>query len=64
MWVYNEINGNAINNETGEEIYLLLGADGLTRVYKKNRPINTFKKIIDAKEFVKKHVEELNGEEK
>lgn len=46
--------GSAINSETGDEMYMDLGSDGLIRVYLNSKPIATFRSILDAKEFIEK----------
>ena len=59
MWVIME-NGNAINNKTGDELYIDYGKDGLYRVRRNHQILDTEKTGVDAKEFIKKYVEKEN----
>ena len=60
MWVVLE-NGNAINNVTGEEMYMDR-FNGITYVYRDHKKIGFFASNSEAIDFIKKRVEELNGE--
>ncbi len=62
MWVLMK-DGSAVDNNTGEEIYINLGSDGLVRVYRDNKAINTFHSVSAAADYIEKLVEKLNGGE-
>ena len=56
-------NGNAINNDSGEEIYTIFSPDGLFRVYRDNKVINTCLSLINANEYIRRLVDKLNEKE-
>ena len=60
MWKFDEY-GNAINDETGEEIYSILFPDGLVRVYINSQIIGVFHNLVDAENFIKGKVEQMEG---
>lgn len=62
MWKIDNY-GNAHNSQTAEEIYSVYCRDGLYRVYRDHTVINTFTSGDDARDFIKKRVRILNGEE-
>ena len=45
MWKFDEY-GNAINDETDEEIYSILFSDGLVRVYINSQIIGVFHNLV------------------
>lgn len=60
MWILTGSVG-AIDNNTGDEIYVNLGADGLVRVYHNTKIIAVFHSVSGASDFIEKHVAELNS---
>ena len=58
MWIIKP-DGNAINNDTGEEMYMDY-INGITHVYRDHKKIGFFPSISKACEFIKKRVDELN----
>lgn len=63
MWGF-DIYGNARNAETEDKIDIMLGPDGLSRVYFNGKNIGAFRSHQDAVNFVKDKVEELESSEK
>lgn len=59
MWVLME-NGGAINNDTGEEIYMNLGRDGLVRVHHDMKIIYACHSVSAAKNFIDEYVQKKN----
>ena len=55
-------NGDAINTETGDEMYMNLGSDGLIRVYCGKKIIFACKSVEEAKKFIADKAKELNEE--
>ena len=62
MWVLME-NGGAIDNNTGEEIYMNLGGDGLVRVYRDQKVIAVHRTVRAAKFFIEDFVQQENNPE-
>lgn len=60
MWVITP-DGNAVNNNTGEEIYVDYGSDAIFRVYRNHKPINFFTSFNDARDYIKTLADKLNG---
>ena len=52
MWVLMENKLSAIDNDTGEEIYINLGADGIIRVYRNEKVIRAFLTLDEARNFI------------
>ena len=63
MWGFG-IYGNARNAETDDKIDIMLGPDGLSRVYFNSKNIGVFHSHQDAVNFVKDKVDELESNEK
>ena len=42
----------AIDNDTGEEIYINLGTDGIIRVYRNEKVIRAFLTLDEARNFI------------
>lgn len=61
MWKIDEY-GNAKNPETEEEFYTILFPDGIFRVYHDSKIIAAFHNLVDADNFIKEKVAELESE--
>ena len=62
MWVIMQ-DGSAIDNKPGDEMYMNLGSDAITRVYFNDKVINIFSSVADAWNFIKECVDRLNSTE-
>ena len=62
MWVIMQ-DGSAIDNKTGDEMYMNFGSDAITRVYFNDKVINIFSSVADAWNFIKECVDRLNSTE-
>ena len=60
MWEIDNF-GNAINTETEDEIYALVGGDGLIYVFFNDNCIAQFRLLEDAQKFIEREVEKLNS---
>ena len=58
MWEFDDY-GNATNTETGDEIYIILCPDGLSRVYHNEKILGVFNHNADAVTYVKRKIDEL-----
>ena len=63
MWGF-DIYGNARNAETDDKIDIMLGHDGLSRIYFNGKNIGAFHNHQDAVKFVKNKVKELEEMER
>lgn len=52
MWILMENKMSAIDNDTGDEIYINLGPDGIIRVYRNAHVVATFTEMSDARKFI------------
>lgn len=60
MWEIDNF-GNAINPETENEIYQIVGGDGWIYVFYNENCIAQFRLLEDAQKFIERKVEKLNS---